>query len=394
MALDIKNVQAGELITSSLVNELIVELEKLDVRVTVLEATGVTSGQVEINAVYPDPVRATDDLTIVGKNFGVSIGATRVRFNGVPPKNFRLGSNDNVLICDVPELTGIDPAGTLVELTVANAVSAATRSITVTPLQKQQVGDADIVFTDVTPDPTIPGQPADFAFTLHSDALLPADIILTPSVTSAAGTSLGWTTSILDAIKNPIADRKVAINKGETKAFFVHVAIPSGTNDVNYILRVDGAGGGLTGSSGAQALQVGHEAKPDPAIPDLSPIGVTNGSLNGSTVTATGGEWADIDVEVHMNVAPATYNVSFAVASGTTGWTTDMVSPPESAPKIDVAPTDLTQTGPPPYHRDTITVSVRATSNTSPRGQAVLTVQRQGENRKRSYTFDLAVLQG
>jgi predicted RNase H-like HicB family nuclease len=389
MALDITNVQAGELITASLVNELIGELEKLDVRVTTLEQAGSTAGQVEIDAVYPQPVRATTDLTIIGKNFGVSVGATRVRFNGVSPTTFRNGSNDNTLICDVPEVPGLVEAGSTVELTVANARSAATTTVTVLPAERDQVGDADMVFAGVTPDPTIAGQNADYAFTLHSDALLPAKMSFSVLVAGAGG-PLGWTTSFLDAIKNPIADRTISINRNETKAFFVRIALPTGSEGVPFTLKVDAFGGGLTASSGTQFLTVGVGATPDPAIPDLSPITVINGTLDGSTVTVKPGEFADVNVEVHFTEV-ATYNVQFAPATGTSGWSADLLVPSPDLPRFNIATGDLSETGPPKYAREVITVSVGPTSNTSPRGKAVLTVQRQGETSKRTYTFDLVV---
>jgi len=393
MSIDIDHVQRGELITALLINELIDELGKLDVRVTMLEQAGSTSGAVEIDTISPQPVRAEDNLTILGKNFGVSVGATRVHFNGVPPKNLLQGSNDTALICPVPDLPGLVEEGTSVELTVANARSAATTTITVQPVLQQQVGDASIVFSGVSPDPTVPGQTADFQFTLHSDALLLAKMTITPTLLSAAGTPLDWPKSLLDAAFNPLQSNQITINPQDTKPFYVRVAIPTGTLDTPFVLKADGLGGGLTASSGGQNLMVGNTATPDSAIPDLAPKTITNGQISGSTITVPAGVVAELDLEAHFTVAPATYNVQVTPAAptgGQAGWATQLLVPPSLTPKFDVAAIDLNQPGSPPFARETIKVQIAAVGTPGP-GHGVVTVQRLGQPTKRTYSFDLVL---
>jgi hypothetical protein len=388
MALDITNVQAGELITASLFNELIGELEKLDVRVTALEATGVRPAAVEITDVYPKPARVGDDVTILGKNFGVSTGATRIRFNGVSPTVFRVGSNDTAIICDVPELAGLAEEGSQVELTVSNAQTTAERSVTVLPVKREQLGDAGILFIGVTPNPVVPGQIADFEFSLNSDASLPATMTITPTI-SVGGADAGWTTSVLDATKNTLGDRRVTINPGDTKPFFVRVLIPANVNGTELVVRADGAGGGLIASSGSQTLTVGQEVEQDPTIIDLTPTRVTNGTLSGSTVSVKHNVVGEIFVEAHVTAAE-TYNVSFAPTASTTGWSTALFTPPANDPALRVAPADLNNPGPPAFAQTFIRVRVSPSLDAVP-GQAVLTLQRTDETLKRSFTFDLAV---
>jgi hypothetical protein len=253
----------------------------------------------------------------------------------------------------------------------------------------QQVGDASIDFSGVSPDPTVAGQNADFAFTLHSDALLPATLTLTASLLGAAGTPLGWTTSILDATFNALTNNKITVAPGDTKPFYVRVAIPNGSGGTPFMLKADGTGGGLTASSGAQNLKVGDTATPDSAIPDLSPITVKNGSISGSTVTVTSGLVAELDVEAHFTVAPATYNVQVAPAVGTTDWAAQLLVPPSSFPAFDVATVDLTEAGPPPYAKEIIKVQIAALVGSPAKGSAVLTVQRLGQTTKRTFSFDV-----
>lgn len=393
MSINIDHVQRGELITALLINEIIDDLVALDVRVTALEQAGSSLGNVVINNTYPDPVRAESDLTILGANFGFSVGATRVRFNGVAPSTLRTGSSDTALICPVPDLPGLIESGTPVELTVANARSVASTSITVQPVLQQQAGDANIVFAGVSPDPTVPGQNADFAFTLHSDALLTAKMTITVTLTTPAGAALGWQTSLLDAAFNPLANSQITINPQDSKPFYVRVAIPTGTLDTPFVLKADGAGGGLTASSGAQSLMVGNTATPDSAIPDLSPMTVTHGQISGSTITVAPGVVAELDLEAHFTVAPATYNVQVtpaAPAAGAAGWATQLLVPSVANPTFDVAAVDLNQAGPPPFARETIKVQIAAVGSPGP-GHGVVTVQRQGQTTKRTYSFDLVL---
>jgi hypothetical protein len=391
MALGIQHVQPGELITALLLNKVIDELGSLEARIAMVEAGGSgSSGAVQITDVYPKPARAREDVTILGRNFGLSVGAARVRFNGVSPTVFRVGSNDIAIICDVPDLQGLAEGGSNVELLVSNAQTTDVRTITVLPARREQVGDASILFDGVTPDPTVPGQDADFEFLLNSDASLPATLTITPTVT-IAGRAAGWPMSVLDAAKKPIGDRRITLNPGDTKPFWIRVGIPGNAGETAFVLRVDAAGGGLTASSGALNLTIGQEESPDPAIKDLTPVRATGGTLSGSRVSVKKGVLAEVFVEAQFAVAPATYDVTFAALAGTSGWTTAIFVPPASDPKIDVAPADLTEPGPPPYAQTSIRVRVKPGEAASAAGQALLIVQRRGETRKRTYIFDLAV---
>jgi hypothetical protein len=393
MAIHIDHVQPGELITAVLINELIDDLEQIDVRVTALEQAGSGTGAVEIDTVSPQPVRAEANLTILGKNFGVSVGATRIYFNGVSPSSLVAGSTDTALICPVPDLPGLVEAGTAVELTVANARSAATASINVQPVLRTQVGDASIIFTGVSPDPTIPGQNADFAFTIHSDALLPATMTITPTLNDSAGTPLAWTRSLLDAAGLPLEGDQITVNPQDTKPFYVQVAIPTGTLGTAFVLKADGAGGGLTASSGDQGLTVGDTATPDSAISDLAPQTVTGGTIDGSTITVPSTGLATLSLETHFTVAPATYDVQVTPAGtppGGHGWATQLLVPSPGSPSFNVVAADLNQPGPPPFARETIEVVLVAVGSPAP-GTGVVTVQRQGQTSKRTYSFNLVL---
>jgi hypothetical protein len=388
MAITIQPVQPGDLITASFFNEeLIKHIEDLDARVAALEegvegSPPTAPGAVFISAVTPAPVREGEDLVIVGGNFGFSIGAHRVRFDGIQPPAFRAGSNDNVLICQVPELP-VDPpdTGAAVTLTVNNATSTATRTITVLPVEVTQAGNVDMDFRGASPDPLTAGVPNEFEFRLDSDAPLPATLTITPTVTTPAGGPLGWATAVLDDAHAVIADRRVTVVQGTPETIFVRVDIPGGTNGTAFRLPVAAEGGGISSSAGVLEFTVGQNADPDTDIMLSPSTGVT-----GATISATTGTFKTVHVEADF-AADGDYNVSLTPMGGLTNWTTAMLSPTSDNPVISIDADDRAPDG---IADRTIQFRVRPNSGATD-GQLRLTVQRTGATKSRSFTFDMDV---
>ncbi len=385
MTLDIQQVQPGDLVTASFFNALVGALASLDARVTALELNppGAPAGAVLITAVSPQPARVGQDLTIVGENFGFSIGAHRVRFNNVQPAIFRPGSGDSVLICQVPDLPGLQESGTPVTLTVSNATSAASRVITLLPAQLQQAGNVDTVFEGASPDPLTAGADNDFEFRLSSDALLPATLVLTPSVKTAAGATLSWAATVLDAAKAPVAGGILTLAPSEEKTVFIRVAVPGGTNATPFRLELAAAGGGIESSSGALDLTVGQNADPDTDIM-LSPSAAPG--LEGATISAPPNTIRTLSVECDLSAA-GTYDVSLTPLAGLTNWTRALLAPPANAPQIVVDPDDLLADG---VADRSVQLRVRPDAGATD-GQLRLTVQRTGSSKSRSFTFDMNV---
>lgn len=385
MAIAIQRVQPGDLITASLFNDLVGHLEGLEARVKALEETGDGgAGAVVITALSPSPVRVGQDLTIVGENFGFTIGAHRVRFNGVPPPAFRAGSGDTVLICQVPELSGLKEEGTPVTLTVNNATSTASRVVTVRPPELAQAGNIDLVYRGASPDPLTAGVVNEFEFQLDSDALLPATMEIgnfQPRTT--AGAPLAWPTAVLNAARVEIPSDQVTVAPGAQVTFFLRVSIPAGTNGTTFVVRADAHGGGLAASSGDLTFTVGQSADPDPSI-FLSPS--ASAGVSGAEISAPVGTMRTVNVEADFS-APGSYNVSLTSLGGLTNWTTALVQPTAQSPVIPVDPDDLGEDG---VTDRTIRFNVRPNAGGT-NGQLRLTVQRQGESRSRSFTFDMRV---
>jgi hypothetical protein len=120
MTISVQKVVPGDLITAAFVNELIDLMLALDARVTALEAALPGSQSMRIFApISSDTFHIGDELRIIGQGFGVPALNT-VLFDGTARVNvFKTGSNDNLLILDIPGLS-LPAGGKAVTLSVSN----------------------------------------------------------------------------------------------------------------------------------------------------------------------------------------------------------------------------------------------------------------------------------
>ena len=100
-----------------------------------------------------------------------------------------------------------------------------------------------------------------FEFELKSDALLPATMVVTPTLTPAAGAALGWATAVLDASQSEIPSRQVTIQPKRRRALHPVAILPARTHSVP--LGVSAVGGGLRV---AGTLDLRGQNAPDPDI--------------------------------------------------------------------------------------------------------------------------------
>lgn len=128
-----QKVQPGDLITASFVNTLIDQLAALDGRVSALEGALPGNAMLQIFApLVTDTYHVGDELRIVGQGFGITALNT-VTFDGTTRVNtFKTGSNDNLLIIDIPNLT-LPAQGKQVTLSVSNNAGFAQTSFTLLP---------------------------------------------------------------------------------------------------------------------------------------------------------------------------------------------------------------------------------------------------------------------
>src|SRR5436190_1445720 len=98
MAKLIDDVSPGALITAAYFQKIAHLLNSFDDRLAALESAGPPEDAVIIDTVSPaGAVQVNDTVSISGRNFEFTIGATQVTFNGKSVTSFLPGSSDTLL---------------------------------------------------------------------------------------------------------------------------------------------------------------------------------------------------------------------------------------------------------------------------------------------------------
>jgi len=261
MAEIFQRVKPGDLITVLQMNELFDRVEDLVTRVTNLEASSGGLGNVIIRDLVPvsGVVKVGAELQVLGQNFGVSMGAHRVRIDNTPVNSFKADTTDQILVFDVP-LTIVDvPAeGRSAILTVSNQTSSAQKVITLLPAL-DLAGAVDVIWLTSDRTDLASGGPVTFGFRLTSRANLDASFTIDPVIVVAAN-SQTWQNNlqILDNTGVLIPSKKLHLMAGEEKLFSVRInPIPAGTDNMPFTLTVNATAGTLKGTSGPIECTVG-----------------------------------------------------------------------------------------------------------------------------------------
>src|SRR5215831_4917180 len=120
MALNLKRVKPGDLITADVMNTIMDALDSLDSRIG-----GTTGTAVRIDHLEPsDTIQVGKDLKIFGSNFQYSIGGQRVFFDSFGVMAYKVGSSDSLLIVTVPDLGPLPSQGKLLTVTASNLTTS------------------------------------------------------------------------------------------------------------------------------------------------------------------------------------------------------------------------------------------------------------------------------
>src|SRR5215207_6866153 len=144
MAIDFREVQPGELITSDLWNRMLRALEELDDRVSDLEQAPTTPSPDApelISRVPSGSVAVGSLLTLIGRNFVVPTSGNTVEIGGAEVTGFLSGSNDQQLIFQVPSTLSNLPQQLAVRVRNRNGRSNALQ-VRVTPVDAGQAGSS------------------------------------------------------------------------------------------------------------------------------------------------------------------------------------------------------------------------------------------------------------
>ncbi len=327
-------VKPGDLILADYVNQLVAALNDHEQRLAKLEQSAVGTGAVVITAVVPTgSVRMGTELRLIGRNFGIP-ALNQVNINGTPVTGFKTGSNDTLLIFDIPNVQGIPLQGQTATINLSNSNGFATATIFLLP--GQPVLPTGQLFLAYSQAPQVAliaaGQDFVYSFALTGVTSMDETFTARPTITS------GWPVALVDANNNPIANSAVLIPQGNPPAgvnttLRIRVTVPAGT--------ANGTAGQLSVTVTSQANPTGLTTTSQPVVTvtvgsppqqaSQSPLVITVGNvfqpgvLQAGTISVpTTGQQVRVDLSIMVS-RPGNYAVPLPVFAAATGWSVRMV---------------------------------------------------------------------
>jgi hypothetical protein len=383
-------VRPGELITAELINQILAELESLQGRVTKLESGSIgTTPTLAITEIKPaGPYTVTQQIQVIGRNFGFSIGAHRVSIDGVRVLTFKEGSDNQNLIFDMPNIPNIPPEGKTVVLSVSNQTSTETRTVVVLRLQIALGGNVDVSFESVEPATPVAGGPAMFRYKVKSRANQPAQFLVTPTITVASNQQ-EWNDAlqVLDDSGNQIVSSMIAVAPQEEKFFRIRLStVPASPPNATFTLAVSAGATGVTATPDSRPFTVGQATEQQDSTLTLNFFSANPSSaFSAGAVRLAQGGAGRITLIAEFHVA-GTYPITPAILSGT-GWTAERSS---STPEnMIIASSDLEN--PQATATRNLDFIMRAAAGAAATGQVEYRVQRQGQTNRRTLRLNLAL---
>jgi IPT/TIG domain len=348
-----------------------------------------TPGAIAITSITPSTVTEGDVITIIGENFGSTLGDSNVTFDGVPAANIQ-SANNTTIVCRVPDIPslggGTPPSSVSVAVQVSNFVTSATRFITVHPFTTPVVGSIEVVYQDASPDPLTAGVDNDFKFRLISNASQLVPVLLTPTLTGPS-----WPVTLLNASKQPLTGNTIQLASTDSVDFFARVSVPTGTNGTAFQIGVSGSAPGLANaSSGMQSLTMGQFADPDETF-TLAPTSTTpSGALSGTTLSAKVNQELDVFMDGEFTVADS-YEVTLTlVPPSAPGWHPDLAEPAVNADGKHIVTVSQADINNAPNHRAGEAIAFSLTpDSTATNAQIRIVVKGASATSSRTFTFDL-----
>lgn len=180
-------VRPGDLITSDLLNQLLVDVADLWVRVAKLETSGPTTGNrlrlIRIEG--PNPIRVGSRVTIVGDNFSVPATRNGVLVDNFPVKTFVTEASwSGGLVFDMPD-PGLKDVGRDTTLLVSNAESQSDSLVfRLEPALKIPAGTLSLAYVRPPAAQLLNEGQYDFGFDLIAKVDLPFSVGLSAEVDS------------------------------------------------------------------------------------------------------------------------------------------------------------------------------------------------------------------
>lgn len=233
-------VEPGQLITADLMNRLLSRVEKLESRVSDLEAGRPSdSPTVVINDHSPKDIRVGQRLTLIGKNFAVPGSRNQISIGGIPVPDRKIlqQSTETRLVFVVPEVGGLQEQATPVTVRVTTPEQPDATPQYELPLRPERSvpsGSIEVTYTEspLTETETIEGSTA-YTFTFLATAFATRPGSYQATVTTSGQ---GWEARIAGASGD-----------GSTLNFPLSAAPTAGASqDIQVVLEVPDQGDGAT----------------------------------------------------------------------------------------------------------------------------------------------------
>jgi len=384
-----EKVQPGDLVTSDMVNQMLADITDLQVRVLSIENSDISSSQqVIITSPLPgEQFQVGQVINIVGKNFDFSIGAQQVFFDTTPPVGgFKLGSNDNLLIVEVPMISGVTQTGKQVTLNVSNHLNIpVSRQLTVKLPDVPVSGPVDVVIGGVNPDPIVAGQTAEFACSLTSRATMPANFLITATLSGKS-----WTTQLLASNKTALAQPLNLVPRVPVD-ILISLTVPGNANLEAFDLIVNAVSGNAQGDSGLHSYTVGQATNEDASISFDNPSAAPPGAYSNGKISLAATSVATISIGIKSTDGQYDLSLQLVPKSGetvvATGWKMGWVDPtPTDAQHSELSSTAIS------LGSKLSKFAVMPQVGASLTGRIQLKVKRQGASLAKTINFDLILL--
>lgn len=369
-------VRSGDLITADGWNKLVTYVVGLEERLAQLEANDTTQNLIITDLQFFAPLHIDDDLTVLGKNFGVA----QVWVNDTAATVFRQRS-DSRIIFSVPALPNWTTAAAAV-VKVLNPLTgkSATREVVVAPPRVIVAGDVEVDWKEADPQ-TLPGnvsnQVVRFFFSVTGEHTSSARFTVEPQLLDLPAVT---NIDLLDNNGAVLADQQMDLNPGEVKPFVLRFTLPSLANGTVFRLGVAFKLGGRTfGSTALTAFTIGQPVpSADPNIDlEYTRFDRNPDDQNSTVDKAQSKVFCRVGTNITMRFnlsflgdAPGIATLSVAPGRNTSGWTMNLTS--DTPGQINGTTNRTSTPG----------LSVTPTQSASPTGELVFQVRRANEPTK------------
>jgi hypothetical protein len=307
-----EKVQPGDLITTDLINQILVDVADLQFKVANLSAGTVSFGPPEIFRLNKGSVEMGEELQVIGRNLDIA-SLVYVKIADVSIDTFKADkSSSTLLVFDVPAIIGITDPGAMVNLEIKNTSGGpASASLFVKPGTSYDL-NANFGFTVTAPSTPIPANGSgNYIFLIDATTSTDEQYLAVPLIDG------GWTAqatpTTLTIPKSQTTPSKWSVS--------VRVTAPaSGSATLKLELRPMNFPGK---SYPSQNVPVAVNANTGGTNPDFVPISTDvfpASSNGGGKIHCGAGKTVSITQTVKL-VRSGTYLVKAEIAPPTAPWT-------------------------------------------------------------------------